>query len=312
MIIAAGGDAGTSLNTRQITESLGNYSLDAIIIGGDVAYDNGIRSCYYSFDLFFNMFKPVNKKLGRLIPYITSIGNHDIGFNAFQDGQVDITQNLYYIFFPLHSKYDKEGNILNEVPDLDERLPYNYHLVGNTVQICLDSGYMFKYDGVQKDFIKKVSEDFPNQIKMANFHVPMFPTCFNPLYDDVRTLDHPREHWAPLFNKYKFASVFENHVHLYKASFPLNEKGEKTDEGGVLYFGDGNWGINPDVCYPHHANGNETGLLAAYSDVTHVWLINITKDTVSHYAINITGHQFDKSFDLKSKNYIDVKTHDEL
>lgn len=303
ILLAAGGDAGTTLMARQMTASLGNYSIDAIIVGGDLAYDNGIRSCYYSFDLFFNMFKPVNEKLGRLVPFITSIGNHDIGFNAFQNGKVDITQNLYMTYFPLQSKYDNEGKILNEVPDLHERLSYNYHLLGNTVQLCLDSGYLSMYDGAQKEFIEKISKDHHDRLKMANFHVPMFPTCFNPLYDDVRTIDHPREHWAPLFQKHKFASIFENHVHLYKISFPLDDKGKHSPEGGVMYFGDGNWGINPDPCYPRQANGNETGLLQTYDDTTHVWLISINQDTISHFAVNVTGHMFDKPYDLKTKDY---------
>lgn len=48
------------------------------MIGGDVAYDDAMSTCYYSWDTFLSMFDNLNNKLGRLIPMITAVGNHDV------------------------------------------------------------------------------------------------------------------------------------------------------------------------------------------------------------------------------------------
>jgi len=304
VLIAAGGDAGTTSDARAMTSVLGNYSLDAILVGGDMAYDNGMRSCYYSIDLFLNMFERINQQASRIIPLMFAIGNHDIGFNAFQDGPVDTAENLYYIYFPQESRVGNDGNLVNQVPELKDRKSYYYHKLGNTVHLSLDSGYILKYDGVQQEFITNISESHPNFVKMANFHVPMYPTCFDARYDDPRTIDESVKYWAPLFEKHKFASVFENHVHLYKKSFPIADGVAVEDGQGVVYFGDGNWGIHPNYCYRNGPNGNKTGLLESFSDVTHVWLINVTKDTISHYAVNKTNQVFDGYYNLTVMNYI--------
>jgi len=304
VLIAAGGDAGTTANARAMTAVLSNYSLDAILVGGDMAYDNGMRSCYYSIDLFLDMFERVNKQLKRVVPLMFAIGNHDIGFNAFQDGPVDTTENLYYIYFPQQSKYGDNGQLVNQVPELKDRTSYYYHKVGNTVQLSLDSGYILKYDGIQEQFIKNVSESNKNLVKMANFHVPMYPTCFDAKYDDPRTISDAVKYWGSLFDGYKFASIFENHVHLYKKTFPING-GVKVDDGeGVIYFGDGNWGIHPNYCYQARANLNISGLVETFSNVTHVWLINISPETIAHYAVNQTNQIFDQYYNLTVKNYV--------
>jgi hypothetical protein len=308
ILIASGGDVGTSHNAFNMTNVMSNYPLDVVLIGGDLGYDNGMRSCYYSVDLFIKMFENLNKQVGRVVPMMVSVGNHDVGFNAFQGTKIDISQNLYFTYFPQHSKTDADGNLVPQVADLPDRLSYVYHTLGNTVHLSLDSGYLLGYDGIQTDFIHEVSKAYPNLVKMANFHVPMYPTCFDPDYDDIRTLTDSRKYWGPLFEQYKFASIFENHVHLYKATFPIKDGAPNPDGDGVMYFGDGNWGISTNSCWEYGPDGNSTyggeGHLQAYSNERHVWLINITSDTLSHYAVNQTGDIFDQKYDLIVSNYL--------
>jgi hypothetical protein len=40
--------------------------------------------------------------------------------------------------------------------------------------------------------------------------------------------------WVPVFDKYKFVGVFENHVHKFKRTFPLTNSSKATDIGGVV------------------------------------------------------------------------------
>lgn len=300
LLIAAGGDAGTKLHSHKMTAALGeHHSPDAILVGGDLAYDNGIPACYYSLDLFLGMFEKLNEKFGRVIPLFFSVGNHDLGFNAFQDAKIDISKNLYYTYFPQQTKSSDR----TKVPEIHKRTSYYYHTLGNTVHLSLDSGYMVKYDGIQEHFIKNISETYIDHVKMANYHVPMHPACFPNSNEDRRVMTEPAKYWAPLFEKYKFASVFENHVHLYKKTFPIANGKVQPEGKGVVYFGDGNWGVNPSHCLKG-GNWNITGFMEVYSNENHIWMIQISKRFINHYAINRHGKVFDKVYKMNISNYI--------
>lgn len=46
---------------KRITKWIAAYDPDVIVIGGDLAYDNGMRTCYYSWDNFYYLFEDINK-----------------------------------------------------------------------------------------------------------------------------------------------------------------------------------------------------------------------------------------------------------
>jgi len=304
IVLATGGDAGTSAKAKNMTIAVGKYKPDAIMVGGDLAYDNGLRACYYSWDLFLWMFESLNDKMGRVVPLMFSIGNHDLGFNAMQDVKIDITKNLYYIFFPQESKKAADGTLLPQVPALEDRLSYNYHTLGNTIHFALDSGYMKKYAGDQVDFMSKVIAQNLDKVKVANFHVPMYPVCYDSGHDQS-TVESSTKYWAPIFEQFKFASVFENHKHLYKKSFPLKNGTVQKPGQGVEYFGDGNWGININACWKTGTpNGNRTGVLETWGDTNHVWIMQIQKENLTYFAINKSGKIFDKKYYQQVNDYL--------
>lgn len=57
--MAVGGDLGVSYNGDTVTSYLTQFNPDIIIIGGDIAYDDAMRSCYYSWDTVYALFEPV-------------------------------------------------------------------------------------------------------------------------------------------------------------------------------------------------------------------------------------------------------------
>ena len=77
-----GGDLGYEPAGRDLIDLVFYQNPDVILIGGDIAYDNGNRHCYYSWDLMLSKFEEQFGKLNRLVPFILSVGNHDVGFNA--------------------------------------------------------------------------------------------------------------------------------------------------------------------------------------------------------------------------------------
>lgn len=51
------------------------------MVGGDLAYDDNIGHCYYTWDRMLNMLDSISKASGKLVPYIMGVGNHDVGLN---------------------------------------------------------------------------------------------------------------------------------------------------------------------------------------------------------------------------------------
>ena len=47
----------------------------------DIAYDNNIPACSYTWDYFLNMYGEITATLGYMMPIVTTVGNHDVGLN---------------------------------------------------------------------------------------------------------------------------------------------------------------------------------------------------------------------------------------
>jgi hypothetical protein len=57
--IAEGGDLGMTEQGKIMTSYVAEFNPDIIMLGGDTVYDNGLRTCWYSWDVFYSMFEPV-------------------------------------------------------------------------------------------------------------------------------------------------------------------------------------------------------------------------------------------------------------
>lgn len=51
-----------------------------------------MKTCFYSWDNLYDIMDELNSKLNRLVPLILSVGNHDVGFNAFAGVQIDMSE----------------------------------------------------------------------------------------------------------------------------------------------------------------------------------------------------------------------------
>ena len=61
-------------------------------------------------------------------------------------------------------------------------------------------------------------------------------------------------------------AAFENHVHLFKKTWKL--KGNLKHPNGVLYLGDGLWGVHPNQC----EIDIEDKIFSKISNDFHVWV----------------------------------------
>jgi len=302
--IAMGGDVGSNYTVKYMNDQVAKYSPDIIVIAGDAGYDEGLTSCYYSFDLFLWYFEEMYDQIGRLVPFVIGIGNHDIGYNALANPTIESNEEgpMFYLFLPQHLPKNSKGGVEHRVPALNEREPYFYHIVGNTIQLSLDSGYIAPYDGKQKAWIRETVMRHPEMARFANYHVPVYASCFKPLYDDDRAPLLAEEHWLPLFEELRFMTAFENHVHFYKRTKPLIQG--KEHPKGVLYLGDGAWGILPNTCKgTNKPRRSEFGIHEKAESLNHVWIVTLNQTIVRYEALGMDGKLIEEPIYQKIADY---------
>lgn len=302
LTIVMGGDAGYNNVSATIAKQAAAYKPDVIVISGDVAYDNGLQTCYYVWDQFLNMFQPVNNQKGSLVPLVLGVGNHDVGKDSMSSAVVIPDENapLWYLMFPQHSKRGVNGTLLPEVPDIPERKTYFYNKLGRLLQVSLDSGYQESYYGDQLTWWKQLNDNHTNYLKVANYHNPIYWSSSAPIDSssystgDILNLMQIKDgltYWIPEFDRSSYLSVWENHVHVFKRTFPL--RGGLYDENGTVFLGDGCWGVYPNDTPIQ----NSTGIMAAYNQTTnHFWLVQIFETTANYTAIDKNGRIIDHTY----------------
>ena len=95
-----------------------------------------------------------------------------------------------------------------------------------------------------------------------------------------------RKYWVPLFEKYRVPAVLEHHDHTFKRTRPLLDG--RTNDNGVLYLGDGSWGM---LRKPHAPD--ELSYLAASSEDYHLSLHRIQGEERFHLALDEHGRVMD-------------------
>lgn len=205
---------------------------------------------------------------GRLIPMLPVIGNHDTS------GRFDQTPQNAPFFYALFAMPGKQG--------------YNILDFGNYMSIVLlDSGHTHSIGGRQTKWLASTLEerqDVPH--KFAIYHVPAFPSVRN-INDEY--CSSVRKHWVPVFEKYGLTAAFEHHDHAYKRTYPI--KNNRIDRSGVIYLGDGAWGVEK----PRQARHvDQKWYLANFASARHFLNVVISNDKRHVTAISSQGHILDE------------------
>ncbi|MCE5295248.1 MAG: metallophosphoesterase family protein [Chlamydiales bacterium] len=233
------------------------------IIGGDIAYaaeKRGGEENWSKWQEFFACWSEVMRdKDGCLIPILTTIGNHEV------TGSFSSTAKqapFYYMFF--------------------EKATYDMSFGSYLHLTFLDSNHTKKIKGDQTKWLEKTLKNNKNHThRFAIYHVGAYPSS--------NRLDSPtnkllRKHWVPLFEKYKIHACFESHDHAYKRTFPML-KGKKAKEG-VVYFGDGCWGVTPRKPQPHP-------YLAHKAQKQQALVVEVSKNKRKFWAVDPKGKMID-------------------
>ncbi len=270
-----GGDAYFYLSTlRKMNERIAACDPDFVVVGGDIAYTCGRRAVFkgkgWELKRWRTFLKEWKQQMvtsdGRLIPILPVIGNHDI------KGITMIPMQQHFLFYELFAMPEKE-------------VPYRAFDVGNHLSLfLLDSGHSFHVSGRQTEWLKQALSKRENvSYKMAAYHVAGFPSVYPYRGSNAKQI---RMNWSPLFERYHVNVAFEHHNHAYKRTFPI--RNDKINPDGVVYMGDGSWGVTP-------RKPKKMWYLANAAQTNSVCLVTLTPELSLVEAIDIKGNIIDST-----------------
>lgn len=247
-----GGDIGVDSLAARLQKLAAKQDPDFVVIGGDIAYENGLLGDYPVYDRWLdNWEKNMVTPDGRMIPIVTAIGNHEV--NDYESDQDELCAPWYIGLFGRQSKESY----------------YSRTFGGRMVLFCLDSGHLRPQDGAQRDWLAAELEKYKDvPYKFAAYHVPLYPA--HRAFDGVDSVLE-RTHWGPLFDQYKLTVGMEHHDHVFKRTKPL--RGNQIAEGGTVYIGDGCFGQAARTVEAEPRWYNER-----QKSISHFWVIELTQN----------------------------------
>ncbi len=240
---------------RKMNHEIAQSDPDFVVVGGDIAYTNGHKSLFKGKDWerkrWGTFFEEWHKQMvapdGRLIPMVVVIGNHDVK-SKVEGG------SFYKLFaFP------------------EENIPYRALDFGTYFSLfLLDTNHTYPIEGLQSAWLNEaLAKREAVSFKIPVYHVGAYPSVYR--YDG-HIPTKIRDMWVPLFEKYGVKFAFENHNHAYKRTHPI--KAGKVDQTGVIYLGDGAWGVAPRKPKPI----KDQWYMATSAQKNCFWLISLSKE----------------------------------
>ncbi len=283
---AIGGDAYFYLNTfRKMCAQIAAQDPDFVVVGGDIAYTNGRRSVFQTKNWEINRWRAFLRewklqmvaKDGRMIPLVPVIGNHDV-----KGSQKDPSYNELY-FYELFTFPNKD-------------VPYRSLDFGSYLSlILLDTGHTCPIEGKQTQWLADALAERENSsYKFAAYHIGAYPSVYPYTGSTPRKI---RENWCSIFEQYHLNGAFEHHCHAYKRTPPIKQ--EKVDPNGVVYFGDGSWGVSPRKI----KNAKMWYMLKAERENA-AFLITLDQHMGAVKALSIEGKIIDSAVTYPSSNFV--------
>ena len=240
VVFAIGGDTRHRREwMEQTNREAMKFDPDFIAWGGDLAYDDALIE---RADKIVDWFDACKATLitpeGRVVPVVVGIGNHEVvggywrnteGYKPTDAWRLAIAPFFFRVFaFPGQPGYG--------VLDFGDYMSL----------IVADTDHANPMDGAQLAWLEKTLAErsrVPHVFPM--YHAPAYPShrdYGNSLSRKVREL------WVPLFEAYGVEVAFENHDHTYKRTVPI--LGGEPHPNGVVYMGDGAWGVSTRDVHP--------------------------------------------------------------
>jgi hypothetical protein len=263
-----GGDVYRERLEVRIYEQAARFDPSFVVVGGDIVYDGGHSG---NARRWYRWLRHWQEHMvgsdGCLIPMIVAIGNHEVagGF-----GQVPEDAPHFYSLFAFPG-------------------PRGYGVldIGGVMSLfVLDSGHTHPVEGEQAQWLAEaIAQRAAVPHLFATYHVPAFPSHRNFRGSESAVI---RRHWVPIFERHGLDVAFEHHDHAYKRTHLIRK--ERVDPGGVLYLGDGAWGVAPRSVH----DPARTWYLARAEPVNHFIVTTIRGEERIHLAVDAHGRVFDE------------------
>lgn len=248
-----------------------------VVIGGDLAYSCEKASKPENrerWDVYFDSWKKHARTVdGRLIPMIVTIGNHEVPGGYHQPPE---RAAAYYALFSMPGA--QGYNVLDFGPYFSLFL--------------LDSGITHPIEGAQTEWLKSAlaqRRQVPHLVPV--YHIPAYPCVRSDEEGESAALTQSvRKNWCPLFDEFGVKVAFENHDHAFKRTYPI--RGHRIDSDGVVYLGDGAWGVNlrkPDRSKPRW-------YLQRADSIRHLYLVTLLPEARHVLAFDEQGRVFDEVY----------------
>lgn len=256
----SGGDCGTGSHVLASNKIAALQEPHFVLLGGDLAYDNG-NSPKTFIKFLENYSQNLIDPQGRLIPMVSVLGNHEVN-GSLKDKRKGAAHYLS-VFDGIYN--DTSFGVL----DIGDYLSL----------VLLDSGHISPVRGEQTSWLHRTLSERQERphLLVAN-HVPAYPSYRAP----ENTGKENRDHWCPLFERFKVDAVLEHHDHTFKRTHPLTDG--RPDKNGVLYLGDGSWGRIRALDKPE-----KRPYLATYGSAYHISVHRLEGDQRYHVALDHTG-----------------------
>jgi len=193
------------------------------LLGGDLAYANNVDSQRWC-EWFDSWAELAVAPDGRMVPMIVAIGNHetaDPGAAPLAPGGSPPAATQFLSLFRL------AGGRTHHAIDFGSYLSI----------VLLDSGEIQTVESQTAWLRAALEARADREHVFVCYHRPAFGTGVK---NDVAAI---RREWVPLFERYGVHAAFENDHHVYKRTALIDSSGMHP-QGGVLYMGDGAWGVN--------------------------------------------------------------------
>lgn len=262
-----GGDMGVDGAVGQLMALAGRQDPDFAVIGGDIAYVNGLLGGFATWDTWLSLWdQHMVTSDGRMIPIVTAIGNHET--NQFKSTDLRMRSPWYT------SLFGRQGADI-----------YHAKRFGSLVALfLLDSGHLVSHEA-QVPWLRQAFEEHKGaRYTVAAYHVPLYPTYR--AYDGGGSVQG-RQFWLPVFDEFGLTVGLEHHDHVFKRTRPLR-KGQIA-EGGTVYIGDGAFGRPQRTIDPQPRWYNEKELASM-----HFWVVDASTEALAFRAFDAAGVVIDQ------------------
>ena len=272
-------EGGDMMHTRDMVDAMNSrmqqLDPDFAMVIGDLAYANGVAGTRW-IDWLQSWRQYSVAKGKRLIPLVVGIGNHEV--RGHYNGKIPDDAPYFYSLFAL------PGDRSYYALDFGQYLSL----------VVLDSAHTQPVVGAQSQWLQQaLAERTAQQFLFAGYHFPAYGTSKGPA--DGLAIDAPlsieiRKHWIPHFERFGASVLFEHDHHNFKRTQRIRKE-QRDDANGLLYLGDGSWGVRPRTV----PNLDEAWWLVKAEPRNHLWEIEMRPDgTASICAMDAAGEAFDQ------------------